>query len=68
MTPQAPVTPVKVERFTSFEALAKNSIDFSAIKFGCLNNGIFEKTEVDTDKSNSPDSACKLKRFHSSMF
>ena len=64
------VTPVKIERFTSFEALARSRIDFSAIKFGCLNNnGIFEKSPVDTEKSASKaEPVFQLKRYSSSMF
>ena len=69
--PTTPITPIKVEKFSGFfEFLWKDRIDFNTIQLGTLNNGIFEKTELETDKgssSSSPLVKLKIKKYHSSV-
>lgn len=64
---QAPITPVKVEKFKGF-MMAKEKFDFNSILLGTLSNGVFEKTAVETDlSSSSTPSRLKLKKYHSSL-
>lgn len=64
---QAPITPVKIEKFKGF-LMAKEKFDFNSILLGTLSNGVFEKTALETDlSSTSTPSKLKLKKYHSSL-
>jgi hypothetical protein len=70
----APITPVKVEKFLGLQqfmtmSMLTDRIDLGSIQIGTLSNGVFEKTEMDSEKSFSTPSPSKfcMKRYHSSM-
>lgn len=51
--------------------MSSKRIDLQSIQFGTLNNGIFEKTEVEAEKSSideTPSGKLQLKRYSSSLF
>jgi hypothetical protein len=51
ITPSTPITPVKIEKFNEFLSfMSTKRIDLNSIQFGTLNNGIFEKSEVDANE------------------
>jgi hypothetical protein len=63
---------VKIEKFGEFLSfMSSKRIDLQSIQFGTLNNGIFEKTEVEAEKSSideTPSTKLQLKRYSSSLF
>lgn len=51
ITPNTPITPVKIEKFGGFLSfMSAKRIDLNSIQFGTLNNGIFEKSEIDANE------------------
>lgn len=73
-SPTAPITPIKIGKIDNFLSfMSSRKIDLQAIQFGTYNNGVFEKTEVEGDKTSIEEAQVAggrlhLKRYSSSVF